>query len=1002
MEDKNKAYEDAEAETAEKEKELNTAKEELTKAETALKDAQDTLSEAKDGKDAADKAVKEAETKADEAVADVAEKEKAVTDAEKALKDAEADLAEKQKTADAGNNSKAFFKWLSENAKTAAEKEDAGLAYRLLDGTESTDSSAFNHGTFFAYDSEGNKLTAKDYKTILKATDITDPNDATNLKNFRTALDWLNTGNTDYREKGGLKALKVSSTLMADSEINANYMAETDLEHTLTFCALENAAYNWPGMNPYDMWHDEEKKEYDAGNEMYAGHYKTLMDLANGAPYEFSGYGYAISTKGAVFHSQHFAANNRLFSHTYTGVFVSEYRKYLDQYEESLTADVKKAEEAVNAAKAEKDKADQALTDAKAAQTEADKAVEDAKKAADEAAQKVTDAEAAVKKAEDNKTDAEKKVTSAEEKLAETQRKEKAAKDDVDKAKADLAEKEQETADKEKELKAAEADRDAKKNALAKADQEVSEKEKSVEDAQKTVDEKTQAVTDLTKKLSDAVEPAEKALNDAKDARKAAEDKKAEKEKEASDASAALKAAEEAAQNAEKAAADAKNAKDEADRALAEAEKADEDAKKALKECEKKNKALTDAKEAADAAEKKAEEKKAASDEAAKKAEEAKADADKKAQTRDGLKEEAERIDAITLEQVLAQTVAAPDDDLNAYGKAYADAVTEKETAETEKNAAEKARDDAKAAAEEKTAAKEAAEKTKDDAQKAYDAIVITSMEVTLSNTSYTVGDKFDETTVKVTVTHQDGTTEEVKDAEITAPSIPETMTPELVKFFEENETDMCDGKVTYHGKTQTIMVAVKANKYEIIKGAGQKITKGEEQDTEFVSNASIDVFAGIVLIDGEEITADKYRPESGSTKITLNKAYVETLAVGEHTITVVSKDGSAKASFTVEEKKEEEPKPEDPKPEDPKPEDPKKDDPKPEEPKKDEPKPEEPKKDDKTPEKPADQPKKNDQKPATPATADHSSALLYTSAGCLSTLIAALALILKRRLQHN
>lgn len=52
--------------------------------------------------------------------------------------------------------------------------------------------------------------------------------------------------------------------------------------------------------------------------------------------------------------------------------------------------------------------------------------------------------------------------------------------------------------------------------------------------------------------------------------------------------------------------------------------------------------------------------------------------------------------------------------------------------------------------------------------------------------------------------------------------------------------------------------------------------------------------------MDGTVIAAENYTAVSGSTKVTLAPAYLETVGVGTHSIEVVSNDGSASANFTV------------------------------------------------------------------------------------------------------
>ena len=95
--------------------------------------------------------------------------------------------------------------------------------------------------------------------------------------------------------------------------------------------------------------------------------------------------------------------------------------------------------------------------------------------------------------------------------------------------------------------------------------------------------------------------------------------------------------------------------------------------------------------------------------------------------------------------------------------------------------------------------------------------------------------------------------------------------------------------------------ITVKAPK--IIEGDGQKVTVGQSKKLTFRSDADFATFVR-VEVDGVALAADKYTVKSGSTVVELKADYVATLKVGEHTLGVVSQDGTAVAKFTVVEKK--------------------------------------------------------------------------------------------------
>ena len=66
-----------------------------------------------------------------------------------------------------------------------------------------------------------------------------------------------------------------------------------------------------------------------------------------------------------------------------------------------------------------------------------------------------------------------------------------------------------------------------------------------------------------------------------------------------------------------------------------------------------------------------------------------------------------------------------------------------------------------------------------------------------------------------------------------------------------------------------------------------------------FVSAAELDTFVRLE-IDGMIPDAKNYILNAGSTKVTLKPEYLETLADGKHTVTIVSDAGTASAQFYV------------------------------------------------------------------------------------------------------
>ena len=84
-----------------------------------------------------------------------------------------------------------------------------------------------------------------------------------------------------------------------------------------------------------------------------------------------------------------------------------------------------------------------------------------------------------------------------------------------------------------------------------------------------------------------------------------------------------------------------------------------------------------------------------------------------------------------------------------------------------------------------------------------------------------------------------------------------------------------------------------------IIEGAGQTWNVGSDAGAIFRSNAEFDEFIRI-LVDRNEIDSSCYTVSDGSTVVTLKPEYLGTLSVGEHTLSIVSRNGSADTVFTV------------------------------------------------------------------------------------------------------
>ena len=107
-----------------------------------------------------------------------------------------------------------------------------------------------------------------------------------------------------------------------------------------------------------------------------------------------------------------------------------------------------------------------------------------------------------------------------------------------------------------------------------------------------------------------------------------------------------------------------------------------------------------------------------------------------------------------------------------------------------------------------------------------------------------------------------------------------------------------------YEFTFQYVKEEVSPKEYKFTEGANQIYTIDESKNAIFRIDADFSLFDGKLYIDGILVDAKNYKAESGSTVITLNKEYVDTLSVGERTIKVeFSDNGSAITKFEVKAK---------------------------------------------------------------------------------------------------
>ena len=117
-----------------------------------------------------------------------------------------------------------------------------------------------------------------------------------------------------------------------------------------------------------------------------------------------------------------------------------------------------------------------------------------------------------------------------------------------------------------------------------------------------------------------------------------------------------------------------------------------------------------------------------------------------------------------------------------------------------------------------------------------------------------------------------------------------------------------CDGCKKYFSDKDGTKEIAKADTVtaklppKITAGDGAAVTQGEKKELTFTSDASFADFVRVEL-DGTALEEKNYAKREGSTIITLNRDFVATLSVGEHTLAIVSQHGTATAKFTVKAK---------------------------------------------------------------------------------------------------
>ncbi|NMN01353.1 glycosyl hydrolase family 25 [Bifidobacterium sp. DSM 109958] len=251
----------------------------------------------------------------------------------------------------------------------AADRQAAAVQ-RKVDGLE-----AELNGLRYSNDLKG-YLESVGATTALKA--FTDPgfnpdvqythlgawDDATNLDNVIRALELIQECNR-LRALTGVRALKVSDTLMAETASSTNWSHRTGtIAHRWVSGWVPNAQNAaWGYANPYDGWYWEEKNNYETGNGGQVGHYFAIAELNDFGPYWVTGLGWVPDGKVAF---QDFYWDDMISSNYDSLDRTIPVEQYLDEVRA-----FKARNEQAGAIQAQLDQARRELADAQAAQRKA-------------------------------------------------------------------------------------------------------------------------------------------------------------------------------------------------------------------------------------------------------------------------------------------------------------------------------------------------------------------------------------------------------------------------------------------------------------------------------------------------------------------------------------------------------------------------------------------------------------------------------------------------------
>ncbi|MDE1654512.1 CAP domain-containing protein [Actinotignum schaalii] len=226
-----------------------------------------------------------------------------------------------------------------DSAAVAAAQRQMDSANAALEASKREAQARWNRGSLGFFEAMGDTVAVEAFSQtstindvpIPQYTKLGQPGDATNLDLMRESIHRVDKLN-ELRARHGLAPLKISSGLMAHAQLNANVNVHGGFfDHVGGFNYGENiAAMPSRSGDPFTLWYDKEKAEYDRGvRGPSVGHYVNIID---------PGYvttGFAIADPDQLpyyFFGNTFASKGMIGDQFLPGYTTAEYLARLDGY----------------------------------------------------------------------------------------------------------------------------------------------------------------------------------------------------------------------------------------------------------------------------------------------------------------------------------------------------------------------------------------------------------------------------------------------------------------------------------------------------------------------------------------------------------------------------------------------------------------------------------------------------------------------------------------------